>query len=116
MSCISCLLVFAISSLLFVRENEHFLWCRCCPCDHPCLKVGIIFKIKFTACCFMNKIDDESKRKLSAMSIYMLHFELMVCITTIAVEIPVSWWLTQCAKVVDNCVVLNTHLTHGFDF
>lgn len=50
----------------------------------------------------MNEIDDESKRKLSAMSVYMLHFELMVCMTTITVAVPVTWWLTQCARVVDN--------------
>ena len=50
------------------------------------------------------------------MSIFMVHFEFMVCITTIAVAVPVSWWLTRCARVIDNCVVLNTHLVHGFDF
>ena len=65
---------------------------------------------------FMNEINDESKRKLSAMSIYMLYFELMVCVTTITVAVLVSWWLTQCASVVDNCVVLNSHLVHGFEF
>ena len=52
---------------------------------------GSLSKIKFTACCFINEIDNESKRKLSAMSIYILRLELMVCITTIAVVVHVSW-------------------------
>ena len=64
----------------------------------------------------MNEIDEESKRQLSAMSIYMLYFELWVCVTTITVAVLVSWWLTQCASVVDNRTVLNSHLVHGFDF
>ena len=64
----------------------------------------------------MNEIDEESKRQLSAMSIYMLYFELWVCVTTITVAVLVSWWLTQCASVVGNCVVLNSHLVHGFEF
>ena len=102
-----------------VREGERTLFCVCCRCFprvKPCLDVGRLFKRQFTACCFMNEIDEESKRQLSAMSIYMLYFELMVCVTTITVAVLVSWWLTQCASVVDNCVVLNSHLVHGFEF